>query len=125
MRSLLAILIVLLSALLTPGCASTVPGQPPPASVTAQAATVALVAYRDVIRAGGSRADARVAARDAAIAEAVRLTGALPESYRPYIDLALLAMEVSLAKSDADESQRVALTIEKAVAEAEARRLGR
>lgn len=93
MRLLVAILIVLLLPLPMPGCASTVPGQAPPASVAALAASAGLVAYREALTNGASRDAALRAAQDAAIASALAMVpGSVDAEYRPWVTLALEAL---------------------------------
>lgn len=128
MRSFALIFVVSLSMLLTPGCASTVPGSPPPASVAARAAASGLVAYREALAGGASRETALQAAADAAMTSALAsVPGSVPAEYQPFIDAALLLLIAELdARKAGPEALpsdgRVSKALEDAIAEAEARR---
>lgn len=92
--------------------AAEAPGSPPAFDAPALAATAAaeaLRAYRFSIEAGSTRTEALNSARDAALAETRRLFPDLADArYRPYIELALLALDTAAARPPAPPGQKSA-----------------
>jgi hypothetical protein len=105
------------------GCQTTIPGQPSPASVAASAASAGLVAYRDALAAGKGRDDALAAAREAAIAYAVKHAGGAFGDYEPFVTLALDALILTVQAKGPESlpgDERVRAAIEDGIARAEA-----
>lgn len=117
----IAAVLISVPVLHTCGCSGSPEGETTISSVAAGASDAAVVAARECLASlDCTREDALRAAEDAAVAYVLaRVPDAVDAQYRPYINAALLLIDLGMAKSPVVSAQPIRKAVEDAVIEAE------